>query len=172
MGRKKVINTGMVESGFFSKDDVSLNIDWGRDYLESDIPASVLLFRIDRVKTKVDSLYGETRASEKIVLNPVELRVKMNIEDEDAEFIGDSLLQKHNAGQLIFTVYQKELDEKEVKITRGDYVGFKNSKNNFTYYEVNDADINNVSNSKTIGGLDAFYRKITCSIVDKDQFQG
>lgn len=171
-GKKRIINTGLLEGSFFSKDDVNLEIEMGRDYLNSEIPASVLLFKIDRVKTKTNNLYGETRAKEKVTYTPVELQVKMVVEEQATDYLGDTNIAKHFAGQLTFTIYHKELKEKQVDISRGDYIGFRNSKDTLTYYEVNDADTNNVSNSKTIGGLGAFYRRIVANAVDKDQFNG
>lgn len=172
MSRKRLINTGLQEGKFFSGDDVNLNIEIGRNYLATDMPATILLFRIDRLKTKVNNLYGETRAREKVTLAPIELQVRMVIEQNDTDYLGDTNIVKHYAGQLVFTVYDKELKENQVDITRGDYIGFRNSKQSLTYYVVNDADVNNVSNSKTIGGLGMFYRKITAIPVDKDVFQG
>lgn len=160
-----------MDGKFFSKDDVTLNIEMGRDYMDSDIPATVLLYRVDRLKSKTNSLYGETRAKEKVTFEPVELKVKMLIDENPTSYLGSSTIVKHFAGQLTFTVYEDELKEKQVDITRGDFIGFRNTKNNLTYYEVNDADTNNVSNNKTIGGLGSFYRKIVCVAVDGDQFQ-
>lgn len=162
----------MVAGSFFSIDDVNLEIEMGRDYLNSEIPATILLFKIDRIKTKTNNLYGETRAKEKVTYSPVELQVKMVVEENPNNYLGNSNIPKHFSGQLTFTIYEKELADKQVNILRGDFIGFKNAKGSLTYYEVNDADTNNVSNSKTIGGLGSFYRKIIANAVDRDVFAG
>ena len=81
MGKRKPINMGIRESNFFDGSDLNLEVEMGRDYFETDIPATVLLYRIDYKKTKVHALYGESRASEKIALAPVEIRVKFNVEE-------------------------------------------------------------------------------------------
>lgn len=172
MAKRKPINTGYIDTSFFDMDDVNLNVEWGRDYLETDIPATIMLHSVDVKKSKVHSLYGESRASEKITLPPVELKVRFSVEDSESNFIQGTNINRHYAGDLIFTVYDKELDEKKVKIKRGDFVSLKNSKGDLAYYEVNDPDLMNVSNSKTIGGLTSFYKTIKCKVVDKDVFNG
>jgi len=172
MGRRKVINTGIVEGKFFTKTDMSFDIKIGREYLDNDIPATVLLFRVDRIKTKTNNIYGETRASEKVTYTPIELQVKMGVDENENDYLGDSNIPKHWAGKLTFTIYEDELKEKGVDIKRGDFIGFKNSNGNLAYYEVNDPDTMNVSNSKTIGGLASYYRRIVCFPVDSDVFAG
>lgn len=169
---RKPINTGFVDSSFFTLDDLELNVEWGRDYLKSDIPASLMLHRVDRRKTKTHSLYGESRSSEKVVLPPVELQVQISVEDSSMEFIQGSTLPRHFAGDLNFTVYEKELEEKQVEINRGDFISLKNAKGKLAYYEVNDPDLMNVGNDRTIGGLSSFYRSIKCVSVDSDVFKG
>jgi hypothetical protein len=172
MAKRKLINTGMVEGKFFTKKDFAFDIKLGREYLNTDIPATVLLYRIDRVKTKTNNIYGETRASEKVTYTPVELQVKLSVEENENDYLGDSTIPKHWAGKLVFTIYEDELTEKNVDIKRGDFIGLQNAKDKLTYYEVNDADIMNVSNNKTIGGLGSYYKKITCFPVDRDVFAG
>lgn len=172
MAKKKIINTGYVDSAFFDKSDVNLEIEMGRDYFEQDIPASVLFFKIDYKKTKTHSLYGESRARDKVVLSPVELKVRLVVEESEANYIQGGEIIRHFAGDLIFTIYEQEIDEKKVDIQRGDFIGLKNTKGVLQYYEVYDADIMNVANSKTIGGLESYYRKIKCTVADKDVFKG
>lgn len=172
MAKKKLINTGYVDSGFFDMRDFNLEIEMGRDYMKQDIPASVLFFKIDYQKSKTHSLYGESRASEKIVLAPVELKVRFIVEDSQGGFMQGGEVSRQYAGDLIFTIYEDEILEKKVDIKRGDYIGLKNGKNVVQYYEIYDADTMNVSNNRTIGGLKSYYKKIRCSIVDKDVFNG
>ena len=171
-GRRKPINTGYVDTSFFDMSDLKLEVEMGRDYLKSDAPASVLFFKVDYKKTVSHKLYGESRASEKVVLPPVSLDVKLHVEDSEGGYINNSELYRHYAGDLIFTIYEEEIREKKVDIQRGDFIGIKNTKNQMQYYEIYDADINNVSNSKTIAGLESYYRKIRCSIADNDLFKG
>jgi len=173
MSRKKqIINTGYVDSSFFNGSDLKLEVNIGRSYLESDIPAIINLHSVDYKKTKTNSLYGETRAKEKVVLPPIELKVRYVIEDSEASYISGSNVVRQFAGDLVFTVYENELKEKNATIRRGDFISLKNPKGNIIYYEVYDADLMNVSNNKTIGGLEAFYKKIKCRVVDKDVFNG
>lgn len=172
MAKKKLINTGYVDSRFFDKSDLNLEIEIGRDYLKSDIPATVLFYKIDYRKTKTHSLYGETRASEKVVLDPVELQVRFTVEDSEGGFLRGGEISRHIAGDLIFTIYEEEINDKKVDIKRGDFIGLKNGKGKTQYYEIYDADTMNVANNRTIGGLESYFRKIKCSVVDKDVFNG
>ena len=161
-----------MEGKFFTGEDLTFEIELGREYLTSDIPASVLLYKVDRKKTKTHSLYGETRASEKVVHDPIEIQVRLTIEENNTEYIGNSTIPKHYSGNLTFTVYSKELDDKNLIINIGDYIGLRNTKGDLVFYEVFDNDNMNVSNSKTIAGLEAVYKTIRCTQVDRDQFNG
>lgn len=170
MAKRKPINTGIRESNYFDLSDFKLEVEMGREYLETDIPATVLLYNIDYKKTKVHALYGESRASEKIALAPVEIRVKFNVEESKSEYIGDSMIAKQWAGKLVFTVYTLELEEKQVDINRGDYIGLRDANNNLRFYEVYENDKVNSANEKTIAGIESYYRKIEAVPVDKDVF--
>lgn len=172
MAKKKLINTGYVDSRFFDKSDFNLEIEIGRDYLKQDIPASVMFYKVDYKKTKTHALYGESRASEKVVLPPIQLQVRFTVEDSEGGYLQGGEVSRHFAGDLIFTIYEDEIREKNVDIQRGDYIGIKNGKGNTQYYEIYDADIMNVANNRTIGGLESYYKKIKCTVVDKDVFNG
>ena len=111
---KKITFNPARESEFFSMKDVDFEIKAGREYLEQDIPSTVFLYQIDITKTDNDDIYGETHATEKITLPRVELRVKLNVEDSETVFLGDSGISKEVAGDLIFTVYNDELENKKV----------------------------------------------------------
>lgn len=44
---------------FFSGDDYSLDISMGEEWLSGDMNFTVVLYRVDRYKTKTDDVYGE-----------------------------------------------------------------------------------------------------------------
>lgn len=170
MPKRKPINIGVRESGFFTLKDLKLEVEMGRTYLQTDTPQSLLLYRIDYKKTKVHALYGESRATEKVALPPVEIRVRFNVEENKSEYLGNSILAKQWGGKLIFTVYNDELEEKNVDINRGDYVGLRDANNNLRFYEIYENDKVNIGNDKTIAGIESYYRKIEAVAVDTDVF--
>jgi len=44
---------------FFGSEDLSLDIDMGSEWLNGDMNFTVILYRVDRYKTKTDDVYGE-----------------------------------------------------------------------------------------------------------------
>lgn len=169
---KKVSINPARESDFFSMKDIEFEVKIGREYLEQDAPQTVFLYRIDISKTDNDDIYGETHASEKVTLPRVELRVKFNVEDSETVFLGDSGISKEVAGDLLFTVYNDELEEKKAEIRKGDFIGLVDNNGSMRYYEVRKNDQINAANKKSLGGIKAFYREIKCSYVQPDVFAG
>lgn len=173
MGRRKIINPGGGREGqFFKKKDFDFEVTVGREYLNSDAPATIFLYKVDYTKTVVDDLYGETYANEKVTHEPIELQVKISIEEKATEYVAEIGMPKQYSGNLIFTIYSLELEEKQTDINKGDYIGHIDYNGKMRFYEVWEDDKVNVSNSKTIGGIKSFYRKIEASPIDKDVFNG
>ena len=75
-------------------------------------------------------------------------------------------------GNLIFDVYLSELDKLNVDINYGDYVGYQESETKTRFYTVtNDGKV--VSDTKhNMFGYKPYYRTITCSVVQDQQFRG
>lgn len=147
---------------FFSADDFGLEIDMGREYLEGDLNMSVILYRIDRQATNVDSLYGEVNSSELRFLPPVELvgLVKLELPENKAYSKGNMRILEH--GKLTFSIYQEQLDELEVDVSYGDYIAYPENEFTIKYFTiVNDGKIIS-DNAHTILGYKGFYRTITC----------
>lgn len=171
MAKQKPINPHPVGE-FFTVKDIEFEIKASREYMQQDIPAEVILYQINYKKTDNDDIYGETHATEKVTLPPVKLNVKLNIEDSETVFLGESGLSKEVAGNLNFTIFNDELTEKKVDIKRGDYVGFTDTNDVTRYYEVIKNNRINNSNKKSLGGIKSFYREINCTYVQSDVFSG
>ena len=45
---------------FFGAEDYSLDLGMGREWLEGDMNFTLVLYRVDRYKTKTEDVYGET----------------------------------------------------------------------------------------------------------------
>ena len=146
---------------FFSAEDFGLEIDMGREYLEGDLNMSVILYRIDRQTSNVDSLYGEVNSSELRFLLPIELvgLVKLELPENKAYSKGTMRVLDH--GKLTFSIYQEQLDELGVEVSYGDYVAYPENEFTIKYFTVvNDGKIIS-DNSHTILGYKGFYRTIT-----------
>lgn len=157
---------------FFQLEDFNLENDMGREYL-TDLNMTVSLFKIDYKKSKSHVLYGETRAEEKITLAPIELQVRVTIDESESKFMAGTGIKREYAGNLTFTVYDVELEEKNVDVNYGDYIGYINPMDGkMSYYEVAKNDKINSSNSKTHLGFKSYYRVIECVAVDPDVFNG
>lgn len=58
---------------FFGGEDYSLDISMGQEWLEGDMNFTVILYRIDRYRTRVDDVYGESPEQGIQFLAPVEI---------------------------------------------------------------------------------------------------
>ena len=59
---------------FFGGEDYALDTSMGQEWLEGDMNFTVILYRIDRYKTKTDAVYGEVLEDGVQFLAPVELK--------------------------------------------------------------------------------------------------
>ncbi len=59
---------------FFGGEDFNLEVEMGREWLEGDMNFTVILYRVDRYKTKTDDVYGETVKNGQKFLPPIELK--------------------------------------------------------------------------------------------------
>ena len=57
---------------FFGAEDFDLDIAMGREWLEGDMNFRLVLYRVDKQKTKTDDVYGETVEDGIKFLPPVE----------------------------------------------------------------------------------------------------
>jgi len=157
---------------FFGSEDFDLEQSMGREWLEGDMNFTLVLYRVDRQKTKTDNVYGETEEDGIKYLPPVEFRGYVTIELPDNIDYANSKLSQMEPGNLKVGVYQKTLDELEVDVEYGDYIGYYETENRVRYYSVvNDGRV--VSDNKhTYGGFKPFYRSIIAAPVNDGEFRG
>ena len=97
MGEKLVPITRLGK--FFGGEDFSLDVSMGEEWLIGDMNFTVVLYRIDRYKTKTDDVYGETTEDGIQFLAPVQLKGYVQITAPQEKFIGGSkILQKEPGG--------------------------------------------------------------------------
>jgi hypothetical protein len=75
-------------------DDVDFNMEneMAREYMEGDLNFTIVLFRVDRIKSQTDSVYGESDVEEIKFHPPMEIKVKLNF----------SLIKKKTIFVIIF----------------------------------------------------------------------
>lgn len=157
---------------FFGSEDFGLEQNMGREWLEGDMNFTLVLYRIDRQKTKTDDVYGETEEDGIKFLPPVEFRGYVTIELPDNQNYANSNMTQMEPGNLKVGVYQDSLDELQIDIEYGDYIGYYETEDRVRYYSVvNDGRV--VSDNKhTYGGYKPFYRSIIAAPVNDGEFRG
>jgi hypothetical protein len=155
---------------FMTNNSYNLDIAYGRNYLNSDIVHEIVVYKINVNKSKSHNLYKQTKAQNKVFFPPIKIKVMINIEESEQKFYGENEggIVRDDTGNLIFGVYLKELEENNLDIQRGDYIGYNLSGEKMRFYEVENA--NNVidDTSKTLGGFTAYWKKITAVPIKED----
>lgn len=169
--KKQVIDLENERYGLFiTNNSLELDIMYGMNYMQTDNHQEVILHKINIIETKSHSLYGQAKAKDKKYMRPVRLTVMLNIEDGKQEYYGGNPggVVRDDTGNLIFGVYLKELENKQVEIDRGDIIEYNMSGVKSRFYEVENA--NNVTDttSKSIGGFIPTWKNITAVPVKED----
>jgi hypothetical protein len=86
--------------------------------------------------------------------------------------LGNSKINQIEPGNMKVSVYQRDLDELEVDVNNGDYIGYYETENRVRYYTVNNDGRVTSDNKHTIGGYKPFYRTIMASPVTNNEFRG
>jgi hypothetical protein len=156
---------------FFSGADYDLEISLGQEWL-SDLNFTLVLYRIDRLKTKTDDVYGETLSDGIKYLPPVEFNGYVQILQPENRNVGNSKINQLEPGNLKVSVYQQHLDDLDIDISFGDYIGYYENENRVRYYVVNNDGRVNSDNRHTYAGTRPFYRTIIASAVGDNEFRG
>lgn len=157
---------------FFGAEDYALDISMGEEWLLGDMNFTVILYRVDRRKTKTDAVYGEVLEDGIQFLAPVELKGLVQVMAPTPKPYGNSRVQMHEPGNIKFSIYQKTLDDLGVEIFQGDYFGYYESEDRVRYYVVADDGYVKSDNKHTYGGYKPFYRTIVATWVSEDEFRG
>jgi len=157
---------------FFGDEDFNLDVGIGQEWLYGDMNFTLVLYRVDRQKTKTDDVYGEALMDGIKFLPPVEFKGYVQIIQPENKNIGNSKINQIEPGNLKVGVYQKQLEELGIDINVGDYIGYYESETRVRYYTVvNDGRV--ISDNKhTYAGTRPFYRSIIASAVVNNEFRG
>ena len=170
MSKKKFPITRM--NKFYDEMDFSLENEMAREFLEGDLNIVVVLFRVDKVETdKIgDDVYGEVDGDKIKFKPPVELNVRIVLEEASNDTYSEGYLRYQDYGNLTFTIFTDHLKELGVDISYGDYIGYPDREDNVKYFAVtNDGRVNS-DNAHTRLGYKAYYRTINCTTADPDEF--
>jgi hypothetical protein len=157
---------------FFSGDDYNLDISMGQEWLNGDMNFTVVLYRIDKYKTKTDDVYGETVSDGIKFLPPIELKGLVKILVSETKKLGSSKVVQDEPGNMIFSIYQRQLEELNVDVSMGDYLGYYETESRVRYYSVLDDGRITSDNKHTYGGYKPFYRTIVATPVTTNEFNG
>ena len=159
---------------FYSKQDFDYDVQVGLDYIQQDLGQSVILYQVDRTTTNVDSTYNESKKGAIRFKPPIEITCTYELFDAENKPLnaprGVGFYKQ--LGKLEFYVYQETLDENEVDILYGDYVGLVIDEEHMEYFSVTDDGRKPYSNTNTMFGYKWFWRKISAAVVDKNEFEG
>lgn len=157
---------------FFGAEDLALDIEMSEEWLIGDMNFTLILYRIDRYKTKNDDVYGESTKDGIKFHPPVEFNAYVRVAASENKFLGNSTVAQTEPGNMTFSVYQKTLDELGVDIDFGDYIAYYETEDRVRYYTVNDDGRVNSDNKHFYGGVKPFYRTYKASPVTNNEFRG
>lgn len=157
---------------FFGAEDFDLDVNMGQEWLHGDMNFTVVLYRVDRYKTKTDDVYGETVSDGIKFLPPVEFKAYVKILAPENKYMGASKIEQFEPGNIELGVYQKQLDELNIDISYGDYLGYYETETRVRYYVVNNDGRVVSDNKHTYAGYKPFYRTIKASPVSQNEFRG
>lgn len=162
--RKNPINRNNL---YLSEEEVNLQMMIGMEYVNRILNQTVVLYEVDLEKTRNDTVYRESKFEDIHFKTPVELNVIFKLNPSELKTYDTSSIKGYyvKVGQLEFYIYQKELEENECDIKRGDYIGLQVTPEHMEYFIVADDGRVNYDNHHTVWGTSPFYRTIKCTPV-------
>jgi hypothetical protein len=157
---------------FFGSEDFDLEIGMGQEWLIGDMNFTCVLYKVDRNKTPIDDVYGETLTDGINFLPPVEFNAYVGIATPENKMVGSTRIDQLEPGNITMSVYLKTLDDLNIDIDFGDYIGYYDTENFVRYYTVvNDGRV--TSDLKhTYKGYRPFYKTIIAAPVGPNEFRG
>ena len=157
---------------FFGAEDYNLDLSIGEEWLYGDMNFTVVLYRIDRMKTKTDDVYGEALKDGIKFLPPIELKGYVQIMAPENKNITGNKINQVEPGNMRFSIYQRQLDELGIDINYGDYLGYNETEDRIRFYTVNNDGRVISDNKHNYAGYKPYYRTIMASAVVDNEFRG
>jgi hypothetical protein len=157
---------------FFGQEDFDFHINIGQEYLHGDLNMTLVLYRVDSDLTDIDNVYGEVGENQIKFYPPIEFKALVKIEDTKNNSYNGGMVRNLEPGNLTLSVYLKHLNDLNIDIKYGDYIGYPETEDKIRFYTViNDGKIV-VDNKHTLFGYKPYYRTITCAIAQNQEFNG
>ena len=162
--RKNPINRN---NFFLSPETVNFQIAIGMEYVNKILNQTVVLYQVDREKTKVNDIYNEANYKDLVFKTPVEINVMYKLDKSELKTYDSQVMKGYyvKVGQLYFNVFEKELEENGCDINRGDYIGLQVTPDHMEYFIVADDGRVNYDNAHTLYGTVPYFRSVTCTVV-------
>ena len=84
---------------FFGVEDFDLELEFAKEYLEQDANQTIILYRVDLSKTKVNDVYKEAQKDAIRFLPPIELPVIYEIDEAELKSYGLDGLECYHSNQ-------------------------------------------------------------------------
>jgi hypothetical protein len=88
------------------------------------------------------------------------------------KMLGSTRIDQLEPGNITVSVYIKTLNDLDIDIDFGDYIGYAVTENSIRYYSVANDGLKNFDNKHTIMGYKGAFRTITCAPIDETEFRG
>ena len=172
MNNKKITPITRINK-WFSEEDFNLEVELGREAIEGDGNFTVILYKVDRQMSQFDNLYGEAVKDGIRYYPPVELKVVPILDQaENKTYNSDGMARYIQDGKLTFGIYQAQLEEQNIDIGYGDYIGYPVTETEIRYFSVVNDGVKNFDNNHTIMGYKGAFRTVICAPVDGSEFRG
>lgn len=157
---------------FFGAEDEHLDISMGEEWLHGDMNFTLVLYRINRLKTKKDDVYGEALKDGIQFDSPIEFKGYVQVQAPINKNLGSSKIEQTEPGNIRISVYIKHLEELGIDIAFGDYIGYYETETRVRYYSVIDDGRVVSDNKHTYAGYKPYYRTIVAAPATDNEFRG
>jgi hypothetical protein len=144
----------------------------GMEYLHGDLNMKPVLYSVDRTTTAKDDIYGEIGKDEIKYKPPVEFHALVHIVTAENKSYGSGFLRYLEPGNMVLSIYIKELNDLGIDIKFGDYIGYPDSETRIRYYTVSNDGKVTADNKHHHFGYKPSYRTIICVPTQENEFRG
>ena len=162
--RKNPINRN---NFFASERQQDFQIGMSMEYINKVLNQTIVLYEVDLERTKTNDIYSEANFENLAFKTPVELNVMYVLDKAELKTYDTKMIKGYYAktGKLRFQIMEKELEQNECDIKRGDYIGLQVTPDHMEYFIVADDGRINYDNKHTMWGIKPYYRSISCTVV-------
>jgi hypothetical protein len=105
-------------------------------------------------------------------LPPVSVNAYVQNLAPEERFLGSSKVLQNEPGNIKFAIYNQDLENLQLVIRLGDYVGYYINESEVRYFSIVNVGTPNFDNKHTYGGYKPFYRSFIATPVTENEFNG